>query len=282
MTRKFVAAAAAFAAALAAAGPAEAAGKGCDPIARGHCLLPFPNDFHTVKRRGARRPAGGSPCRARRCRATRTACGSTRASGTALTASAPGQQITVRIPGLDTVAAAKRNRLVPITDIARSLDKRQRVVLIDARTGKRQLIWAEVDSAAPRAARRALLIRPGEEPRARGGATSSRCATCGPRAASGSSRRTLFRFYRDRRMTGSAAVERRRPAMERIFAALGRAGVGRRKLVLAWDFTVASRASLAGPMLRIRDAAFARSGTRTSPTSRPRAARRRSRSSRTS
>ena len=33
-------------------------------------------------------------------------------------------------------------------------------MLIDARTGKRQPIWAELDCAAPRAAKRALLIRP--------------------------------------------------------------------------------------------------------------------------
>ena len=32
----------------------------------------------------------------------------------------PGQQITVRVPGVDTVAAARRNRLVPITDIGRA------------------------------------------------------------------------------------------------------------------------------------------------------------------
>ena len=52
MTRKFVAAALACAATVAWAGSAEAAGTGCDPIARGHCLLPFPNDFFTVRDAG--------------------------------------------------------------------------------------------------------------------------------------------------------------------------------------------------------------------------------------
>jgi len=44
--------------------------------------------------------------------------------------------------------------------------------------------------------------------------------------------------------------------MEKVFRALKRAGIARRNLVLAWDFTVASRRSTAGPMLHMRDEAF--------------------------
>ena len=51
-----------------------------------------------------------------------------------------------------------------------------------------------------------------------------------------------------------------------MFRALERAGIARRDLVLAWDFTVASRESTAGPMLHMRDEAFAALGDTTSPT----------------
>ncbi len=254
MTRKLLAAALVSAAALSAATPAHAARKGCDPIARGHCLLPFPNDFLTVPDRGSptgRRLALPQAAMPRNKDGVRIDPREwNRADGFS-----PGQQITVRIPGVDTVAAARRNRLVPVTDIGKSFAKRQRVVLIDARTGARQPIWAEVDSAAPRAGRRALLIRPARNLREgrRYVVALRNLRTAGGRRVKPT---TNFRFYRDRRMTRSRAVERRRPAMERIFASLKEAGIARRNLVLAWDFTVASRASLAGPMLHIRDTAF--------------------------
>ena len=50
--------------------------------------------------------------------------------------------------------------------------------------------------------------------------------------------------------------------MERIFRTLRRAGIPRRDLYLAWDFTVASERSLARRMLSIRDRAFAELGDR--------------------
>ncbi len=54
-----------------------------------------------------------------------------------------------------------------------------------------------------------------------------------------------FRVYRDGLASRDPAVARRRPAMERIFATLGRAGVARPSLYLAWDFTVASGRGIA-------------------------------------
>ena len=44
--------------------------------------------------------------------------------------------------------------------------------------------------------------------------------------------------------------------MERIFKTLKRAGIARRELYLAWDFTVASARGLSGRMRHIRDDAF--------------------------
>src|SRR5581483_10962687 len=59
------------------------------------------------------------------------------------------------------------------------------------------------------------------------------------------------------------AVEARRPHMEHLFDLLGRAGIDRHSLYLAWDFTVASRQSLTGRLLSMRNRAFAELGDRT-------------------
>ena len=258
MNRTFAATVVAGLMAVVATAPAEAAPKRCDPLGGGECLLPFPNDYFT-KRDGrtetGRRlalPRAGMPANKDGVRIDPRDWN--RADGFS-----PGQQITVFVPGLNTKRAARRNKLVPITDIARSLDRRQRVVLIDAQTGERQLIWAEVDSAAPRASRRALLIRPAENL-----AEGRRyvVALRNLRTADGKRIKPSFAFrvMRDAKATRSKSIERRRKAMRRVWPALKRAGIARGNLVLAWDFTVASAESTAGDMLRMRDAAFAQLG----------------------
>ena len=72
----------------------------------------------------------------------------------------PGAPIITKVPGLDTPAAMTRTGVVPITDVARSFEAGQPVVVIDAKSGKRQLIWAELDSNASSPANTALLIHP--------------------------------------------------------------------------------------------------------------------------
>jgi hypothetical protein len=67
-----------------------------------------------------------------------------------------------------------------------------------------------------------------------------------------------FRAHRDRLRSEVEEVEARRPAMERIFADLADADIDRDDLVVAWDFTVASRDALSGRLLHLRDDAFER------------------------
>jgi hypothetical protein len=258
MTRRFFAALAAGVVTAAIATPAEAAPKRCDPLGGGECLLPFPNDYFTKKDRrtetGRRLalPRAGMPENADGVRIDPRDWN--RADGFS-----PGQQITVFLKGLNTERAARRNKIVPVTDIARSLDRKQRVVLIDAQTGERQLIWAEVDSAAPKASRRALLIRPAEnlaEGRRYVVALRNLRTTSGKRIKPS----FAFRVMRDGKKTRSKSIERRRTSMRRVFKALERADIPRGNLVVAWDFTVASAESTAGDMLHMRDAAFAELG----------------------
>jgi hypothetical protein len=70
-----------------------------------------------------------------------------------------------------------------------------------------------------------------------------------------------FARLRDgRRLLRGERSQRSRYA--RIFAALSRAGIGRRSLHEAWDFTVGSQKSLTSRLLSIRNRAFAQLGDR--------------------
>ena len=258
MTPRVLAAAAVVLALLAAAPPAAAA-TGCDPIGTGNCLFPWPNDYFT-------RPAHTATGRQL---ALTTAMMPRNAGGKPIEPAdynlsdgfSPGQTIVVKVPGLDTPAAMARTGAVPITDLARTYDRRQPVVVINARTGRRHLIWAELDSNATTPADTALLIHPAVNFRE---GERYIVALRRLRAADGSLLRPneVFRAYRDRRRSSSKAVEARRTHMEDIFRRLKRAGIGRRSLYLAWDFTVASGRSLSKRMLSIRDRAFGDLGDR--------------------
>ena len=74
----------------------------------------------------------------------------------------PGSMIIVRIPGLDNEQALKRSHLPGLANLSASLAKRSPVVVFNARTGKRQLVWAELDANATSDANRVLIIRPGK------------------------------------------------------------------------------------------------------------------------
>src|SRR5215210_4959222 len=130
-----------------AAGAATA--RGCDPIDPALCLLPWPNDHFTVRDRNS---ATGRRLALKRAMMPRSARGApiepadyNRSDGFS-----PGQVIVTRVPGLDTPAALRRTGAVPITDMARAFERRQPVVVIDARTRRRHLIWAELDTRATR------------------------------------------------------------------------------------------------------------------------------------
>jgi hypothetical protein len=231
--------------ALVAAAPAGA--SGCDPIDPSRCLYPWPNDYFRHHGHLALTP-DMMP---------------TNASGKAIEPAdynwsdgfSPGAPIVTKVPGLDTPDAFARTGSVPVTDIARSFDADAPIMVINARTLRRQLIWTELDSNASTPADTALLIHPAKNLRE---GERYIVALRDLRGADGTSLQpsVAFRRYRDRIKTGSSAFERRRPHMERLFKKLKRAGVKRSELYLAWDFTVASARSLSGRLRRIRDDAF--------------------------
>jgi hypothetical protein len=232
--------------------------KRCDFTDPAVCLYPWPNDLFTrndgdsatgrrlnLKRASMPRNKDGKPIDPRDMN---------RADGFS-----PGSMLVTKVPGLDTLAAARRSKLPPIGNLRRSLAKRSPVVVIDARTGRRHPVWAEVDVNPRRRADRVLIIRPGKN------FAESRRYIVALRNLKSRTGRAIrpsrgFRVYRDRLPSRNRLVERRRRRYERIFRALRRAGIRRANLFLAWDFTVASRQSLTGRALHIRDRAFRRLG----------------------
>ena len=101
--------------------PAQAAPRGCDPLDRAHCLLPWPNDHFRKDGRLALRNAmmprntAGKPIRA---------ADYNRSDGFS-----PGQTIVTVVPGLD----LQRSGAVPQTDMAKAFARRAPIVVIDAR-----------------------------------------------------------------------------------------------------------------------------------------------------
>jgi hypothetical protein len=239
----------------------DAAGQAlgaCDPIDPAHCFLPWPNDFFTA--------ADSSTGTGRRL-ALNPAVMPRNVAGVPIDPTefnrndgfSPGNLVTVRVDGLDTPEAFRASGLVPITDIARYAEKDQPVVVLDAATGERHPVWAELDVNPADPADRTLIVRPAvnflEGHRYVVGLRNLRRGD-GTAIAAGDA----FAVFRDRTPSSNAAVEARRPQMESILSTLASAGVARDSLYLAWDFTVASERNLSERMLGIRDAAFAELG----------------------
>jgi len=229
---------------------------GCDALDPRHCVLPFPNDHFTVRDR--------SSDTGRRVDFAEDAL-PTNAAGDVVDPTelnrndgfSPGSAVLTHVPGID----LDRTAAPPITDIERSLDADSATVIIDTVTGERHLHWAELDANATSDDNRVLYLRPGvnfEEGRryivALRDLRDGGGATIEPSRA--------FRLYRDGIPTFDPDIEARRRPMERIFGTLRRAGVARRDLYLAWDFTVASERNLSERLLHIRDDAFASLGAR--------------------
>jgi len=254
----------------------------CDFLDLTVCLQPFPNDYYTrsdpAAPTGRRLSLGAEstpvnsgnalPIKVRHMDVTDI----NRADGFS-----PGNLITVKVPGLDTPAAFAASGLVPITDLHRYADPGQAVIVVDAETGERHPIWAELDSNP-------TAVDPSDQgpggPAADPGNTEEVNLIIRPARNFEYGHRYIvalhdlkddagnpieaplgFRAYRDGLPTKQPIVEQRRAHMESLIGTLtGKSGVARKSLYLAWDFTVASRESVTGRAVQIRDDAFAELG----------------------
>lgn len=225
--------------ALVTPGPASAAvPMSCTDAPQRGCLYPFPNDAALTKKdpkaatgRRVSLPAAAMPADKDGKRVSPVQFD--RNDGFS-----PGQPIVLRIPGVGTPAQFKATGLNDVTDVGRSLTATSRLVIADAKTGKRWPAWAELDVLAKSPAERMVIIHPAKN------LTDGHTYVVALRSLG---KRTRPRF-----------AKRQDKVLD---AALRRAHVKRdRKLYLAWTFTVASTKSLAGRILAIRNDAFRQLG----------------------
>jgi hypothetical protein len=245
-------------------GPAPPPAK-CDPFDPSICMQPFPNDYFTV--------ADPSTDTGKRLNFQTNAMPQNK-NGVPIDPTdfnradgfSPGSAISVKIPDLpstpnvQTDPAFLNNDFPTVDHPERFADPNQRAVVIDADTGERQPIFAELDANPNHyqpgdIADVNLIIRPlvnfAEGHRYIVALRDIRDAGDEPIEAP-----LAFRVYRDGMATTDPDVEARRPHMEDLLSTLETDGIDRDDLYLAWDFTVASEHSLAGRALAIRDNAL--------------------------
>jgi hypothetical protein len=225
----------------------------CQPFASQPCLLPFPNNLYTKNSKTSKTgvavdlPQAAMP---------------TNQAGDQVDVTpydrndgfSPGSTIVARVPGLDTPKALKQTNPAPLTDMSRAFKKKAPIVVIDEKTGKRQLIWAELDSNADGPDNTTLLIHPGQN------LEYGHTYAVAMRKLKDANGKTLqapkwFEKLRDKKKL-PADESSQKSRYKGIFKVLKDAGIKRGNLYMAWDFTVGSRASLTQNLLHIRNAAF--------------------------
>ena len=131
----------------------------CDPLDPSVCMQPWPNNVFTRPDRGTqtgRRVALDASMMPRNLAGDPVdPTPYNRADGFS-----PGQTIVVHVEGMDNQAAFDRSGIVSLTDPRRYADPDQPVVVLDATTGQRWPIFAELDVRATDDADRQLLIHP--------------------------------------------------------------------------------------------------------------------------
>src|SRR6476469_6466169 len=234
-------------ASLAFAAPASAQ---CDNLDPAVCLQPFPNNYFT---KPSSKTDTGRKVNFSITDMPRNAAGKPIQPGqwNRNDGFSPGSLITTYVPGLD----LSKTHGVPINDLARTYDKDAAIVVIDAKSLERNLIWTEMDSSASSDSVRNLIVRPAKNFR-EGHTYIVALRNLKDSGGSTIAAGDAFRGYRD-----GTTKDARSDHMDWIFSRLKKAGIKRDKnLFLAWDFTVASERNLSERMLHIRDDAFAQLG----------------------
>ncbi|HMU26479.1 MAG TPA: hypothetical protein PKA56_03230 [Solirubrobacterales bacterium] len=233
----------------------------CDFIAEpkeGMCMLPFPDDYYTVEDESS--PTGkrihftdaGMPVNA--VNEPISAASYDLSDGFS-----QGQGIVVKIPGVESQAAVDANDFVPINHIGQYADKNQKAVVINADTGERHPIWVNIDANAGSDQDRVLEIKPAVNFDEKGHyivALRNLVTAAGKPIAAP----TAFRYYRDQIRSSQKPINDRRAHFEQMFETLKQAGIKRRDLYLAWDFTTASNENNYKRALSMRNRAFAELG----------------------
>ncbi len=221
---------------------------GCDPIVPEHCGFPFPNDLwrdaigHVVF--GANTlpvPTMGKALDPKTFISWKDGF-------------SPGEMAMTFLPGATATG-------MPDSDhIADSVLVTSPTILMEADTGVLVPHFAEIDMGTFHEDDQAIMIHP--VARLKDGTryiaairniVDATGAVIPPSAS--------FQALRDNRTTTYAPLEARRGHFEDIFRKLQVAGIERRSLQLAWDYTTASQANTTSDLLAMRDDALATVGT---------------------
>jgi hypothetical protein len=226
----------------------------CDDLDSSMCLLPYPNDWWTrpdSSTRTGRRvdfPELAMPRNAANVPIDP-------AEYNRMDGFSPGSTLITHVRGVDTQAAFDRNDIANVSDMGAFDRPDQRVVVIDASTGERWPVWAELDANGGTPEESNLLIHP-----AKNFTENTRYIVALRNLVDVNGKSLIapaaFRAYRD----GTAPASPRRAHMYELFRELGAAGIAQHGLYLTWDFTVASAKSLTGRLLSMRNRAFAELG----------------------
>lgn len=236
-------------------GPALLAGADCDPLVPTQCGFPFPSnvwlaeDANTVTGKHVAFGATTLPI------VSGTQKNVDPAAWADKDGFSPGQTILTHLPGATVNGAAS-----PDT-IDTSLTDNSPTIVINAETGERIPHFAELDYSVITEPDedRAFMIRPVVR---LADATRYIVAIRNVKDANGSvlPPTDAFKALRDGGESCDAAVNARRSLYADIFAKLDKAGIQKKDLQLAWDFTTASRENTTGWMMAMRDDALGKVG----------------------
>jgi len=236
------------------AGAPKLLGADCDPLVPTQCGYPFPSNVWLED--DASRPTG-----------KRVAFGAATlpvAAGNGpmdpqwwapSDGFSPGQPALTHLPGATTTG-------LPTQDsIEVSLSDTSPTVIIDAETGERVAHFSELDRSlvTEEDAERALLVRPVvrlADARRYIVAIRNVVNASGERIAAS----PTFQALRDGTASCEPSVEARRALYDDIFARLEEAGISRKELQIAWDFTTASRENNTASLVAMRDDALMKVG----------------------
>jgi hypothetical protein len=242
---------------------ASTVGAGCQPYQHNGCLFPFPDNRLTVKDKQSvtglrlKLPASAMPTNANNVKLSP-------APFDLRDGFSAGSSVLIHIPQLDSAKAMTRTDPVGVLKMSAYKDKKAPIMVINEKTGKRQIIYTELDQNATSNAQRDLMIIPGSSWQ------DGQTYIVVLRNLKNSSGRAIkapawFRPF----LKGKQLTRKDLPAAQRaqygryvaIFKALKRAGVSRSaSLYATWNFTVSSAKNVTGKMLGIRNSAFKQLG----------------------
>ena len=227
----------------------DAAVHGCDVLLAapvGHnCLLPWPNDAftrHAKTNTGRRLDISSAVAPANKNGVHVDATTQNRADGFS-----PGSQIMTYVAGL----SIEQSKIATSTDIGRSLAPNAPIVILDTATKARVPYFAELDAQTADPSKQMLLIHP-----AVALTEGHRYAIALRHLKDASGRRIAPLATTKAALEGTLKPARRGAHIKWIIRKDLRSVLGTRAPFQAWDFTVASAESLAGPALTMHTRAY--------------------------